>query len=318
MGYFVGAYATSPSSMGWNAEVESDYYRQLKACANIVGLEHPFTGRLHGHDDDWFLANVDPNWDYVFTTVPGVMGSLKTDPNFGIASTDEAGRQSALSFMQGARDAIAKLNQHLGRQAVKAIQVQTAPNQSKACSSTSALQASLETMLEWDWQGAQLLIEHCDTFVEGQTPSKGFLSIEQEIAVLKEVNANTATPLAMVINWGRSVIETRNLEGANQHIKLAKEAGLLAGLMFSGVSDADTEYGAWKDTHMPPTPLDESCYGAPDSWLTPAQIQASIEACGELPEIVGIKLGIRPRDSSLADRVACNKDALAILDKFIV
>ena len=317
MAYFVGAYATSPNVSGWDAELEKNYYEQLKTLNNVKGLEHPFIGSLHNHDDEWFLKNIDPNWDFVFTCVPGIMGALSNNPHFGIASNHEKGREEALLFMRKARDAIAKLNGHLGRKAVCAIEIQTAPNQSKAPSSKQALLASLTTMLEWDWQGAQILIEHCDTFVEGQIPSKGFLKLEDEIEVLNKINKQVELPLALVINWGRSVLETRRCDGAIEHIKLARANGLLQGLMFSGVSDQDSEYGAWKDSHMPAAKVTDDSFGAEHSLLTEKEIHRCLAACdGELPPILGIKIGVRPLETSVDDRVAYIRDTLAILDGY--
>lgn len=317
MKYFVAAYSTSPSKRGWDAEAESDYYAQLKSLSSVRGLEHPFAGKLHGHDDEWFLKNISPDWDYVFTCVPGIMGALSNDPKFGIASTDEGGRKAALDFMQSARDTIEKLTAHLGRQAVQAIEVQTAPSRTQASSSAEALTASLDTMLKWDWCGARIAIEHCDALVETHAPSKGFLALEDEIKVLHQLNQSSNASLGLVINWGRSVLEARSARGALNHIKQSKEAGLLAGLMFSGASSEESEYGVWKDTHMPPVPYEEGAFGAPESLLTVEEIHACLAECGDqLPEIVGIKLGIRPRDADVATRVACNKNALDILEAF--
>lgn len=115
MKYYVGAYASSPCNNGWNAEIESEFYNALKKDPRIQGLEHPFLGKLHSEDDDWFLANIDPNWTYVFTCIPGTMAALGEMPAFGIASADEAGRKAAIAFLAKARDAIAKLNAHCGK-----------------------------------------------------------------------------------------------------------------------------------------------------------------------------------------------------------
>lgn len=315
MKYFVGAYATSPSSMGWNPEVETEYFNQLKAMPNVKGLEHPFVGKLHGQDDEWFLQNIDPNWEFVFTCVPGTMAAIGKNPKFGIASDDEAGRAEALAFMEKAREAIAKLNAHAGKPVVKAIEVQTAPNRGVAGSSMESLKASLTTMQSWDWGGARILVEHCDTYLTGQEPAKGFLTLREELAVLTELNQELKADMGVVINWGRSVIETRSTRGALDHIEQARTAGLLAGLMFSGVSDQDTEYGAWKDTHMPAAKAKDGTIGAEGSLMTEGEMKKCMLAAGasQLP-VVGIKLGIRPKDASLEDRVEFNRAALAIMD----
>jgi hypothetical protein len=99
MKYYLGAYALSPTKKGWDAEVESAFYEDLKTLPNLKGLEHPFYGTLHEHDDDWFLANVEPQWDYVLTCIPGTMNALALDPHFGIASDDLDGRASALALI---------------------------------------------------------------------------------------------------------------------------------------------------------------------------------------------------------------------------
>jgi len=52
----------------------------------------------------------------------------------------------------------------------------------------------------------------------------------------------------VVVQWARSVLETRDPATALAHVRAA--APLLAGVSFCGCSGADTLYGAWQDTHM--------------------------------------------------------------------
>jgi hypothetical protein len=320
MQYTLGAYAASPNHSGWEPELETAFYNELKALPNIKGLEHPFLGALHQHDDNWFLANIDPGWDYVFTCIPGIMNALGKNPLFGLASDDAAGRQAALAFMQNACTAIGKLNTHLGRQAVTAIQVQTAPARNKAPSSTAALKASLQTMLQWDWQGARIVIEHCDAYVPQHTPSKGFLALDDELDVITQLNAKLPEPqrLGMVINWGRSVFETRRVDGALEHILAVQQAGVLTGLMFSGVSDQDSDYGAWRDSHQPPQQSALVKHGAPGSWMSEQAMQQCLAACTDaaaLP-VLGAKIGIRPQSAPISERISYIRDTLAILDRY--
>lgn len=320
MKYYLGAYAASPNHSGWNPELETAFYNELKAMPAIKGLEHPFLGGLHQHDDKWFLANIDPAWDYVFTCIPGIMNALGQNPQFGIASEDEAGRLEALDFMQQACTAIGKLNAHLGRQAVTAIQIQTAPARNKAASSKAALKASLQTMLNWDWQGARIVIEHCDAYVDSHAPSKGFLALTDELDVLRELNAGLpeTQQLGMVINWGRSVFETRTVAGAVEHIQAAQQAGLLSGVMFSGVSDQDSEFGAWRDSHQPPRSSETVLYGEPGSWMTEQAMHYCLAACAK-PDallVLGAKIGIRPHSASVAQRISTIDDTLAILARY--
>ncbi|WP_049721477.1 DUF4862 family protein [Gilvimarinus polysaccharolyticus] len=317
MSYYVGAYASSPCTAGWDPQLETSFYGELKSFGNIKGLEHPFLGeKLHAHDDEWFLSNIAPEWSFVFTCVPGTMAAIGKTPEFGIASDDAAGREQALAFMAKARDAIAKLNAHAGRQVVTAIEMQTAPNQGKARSSAASLKASLEAMLSWDWQGARIVIEHCDSYIDGQVPAKGFLTLADEIQAIQAVNKQLDANVGIVINWGRSVIEARSVTGALDHIKQAKAAGLLAGLMFSGVSDQDTPYGAWSDTHMPAAQSASSSVGATGSLMSEAQMHQCMQAAdAKSLDILGIKLGVRPKEASVAERLAYNREALAIMDR---
>lgn len=320
MTYYLGAYAASPNHSGWDPELETVFYNELKALPNIKGLEHPFIGSLHQYDDDWFLANIHPKWQFVFTCIPGIMNALAHNPLFGLASDDLAGRQEALNFMQQACTAIGKLNAHVGQQVVTAIQIQTAPARHKAASSKASLLTSLETMLGWDWHGAKIVIEHCDAYVGTHLPSKGFLALHDELAILQQLN--DALPaerqLGIVINWGRSVFETRTVAGAVQHIKAAKMAGLLSGVMFSGVSDQDSEYGAWRDSHQPPQQSELIKHGEPGSWMSEAAMHECLAACDkpETLQILGAKIGIRPLNATIKQRIAVIHETLAILDRY--
>jgi len=315
MSYFVGAYAASPNTTGWDPELEARYYERLRALPGIKGLEHPFLGQLHPHDDAWFVQHIDANWRFVFTCIPGVMAAMAKNPHVGLASDDAPGREEALAFVRKARDAIAALNAACGRRVVDAIEIHSAPDQSRASSSVAALTASLATLVQWDWQGTRLVLEHCDAHVPGQVASKGFLSLADEIAAIETTNTRYGSDVGILVNWGRSVLEARSAEGALQHIALAKQHGLLAGLMFSGASGQDTPYGAWRDSHMPPAPAAAGGIGAEGSLLTEAALQACLRASGgrQLP-ILGLKIGIRLTDASLDERMAYIGSVLSRLD----
>ena len=314
MSYFVGAYAASPNTTGWDPELEARYYARLRALPNIKGLEHPFLGSLHPHDDAWFVQHIDPKWRFVFTCIPGVMAAMAKNPQVGLASEDASGREEALAFVAKAREAIATLNAASGRRVVDAIEIHSAPDQSRAASSVAAFTASLATLVQWDWQGARVVIEHCDAHVPGQLASNGFLSLADEIAAIEATNARYGSDVGVVVNWGRSVLETRSAEGALQHIALARQHGVLAGLMFSGASGQDTPYGAWRDSHMPPAPSTAGGVGAEGSLLTDAALQACLHASdGQQLAILGLKIGIRPLDASLDERMAQLSSALGRL-----
>jgi hypothetical protein len=317
MKYFLGAYSTAPATESWDPALQAEYFAQIKTLPNLAGLELPFTGSLHAHDDEWLLAQIDPQWDYVFTAMPGVMDNLSKNPEFGIASDVESGRQAALAFYQQAQQAVLKLSGHLQRQAVRFVQLHSSPARLTASSSSAkALQASLETMQSWDWQGARLVIEHCDTLVEGQDPAKGFLSLDEEIAAINAVNQAVAGDIGLAINWGRSALETRSIEGPIEHVKKAREARLLLGLMFSGASSEESSYGVWKDSHMPPAQAFGGSHYASNSLLTAEQFERCL-AASDYKKLgyLGVKIAAKPATLSVAERVGFNRDALAILDK---
>ncbi|CAA0089971.1 putative protein YiaX1 [Zhongshania aliphaticivorans] len=315
--YIVGAYATVPQSDKWDAQLQAEYLDGIKDLDNIGGVEHAFAGSLHPEDDDWFLANINPEWDFVFTGVPGIMGNIAANPKFGIASDDASGREAALAFYEKMRLAVHKLNTFVNRQAVTHVQLQTSPNQAVAASSAASLTMSLTEMQSWDWGGATLVIEHCDTFVAGQKPSKGFLSIEDELAVIASLNKEFACNIGIAINWGRSALETRSIDGPLEHIKLAVESDLLRGLMFSGVSDEASPYGVWEDTHMPPVlPYVDGrdVYSAEKSLLTEDQISRCLQVVDwSQLQYLGLKIGVCPKTLSAAERVRCNQETLAMI-----
>ena len=51
--------------------------------------------------------------------------------------------------------------------------------------------------------------------------------------------------------------------------------------------------------------------------MTESEIHRCLDACdGALPSVLGIKIGVRPAQTSVNDRVAYNRDTLAILDRY--
>ncbi|WP_323844978.1 DUF4862 family protein [Microbulbifer magnicolonia] len=317
MGYFVGAYATAPVTESWDPAVQAEYLDGLKAMSNARGLEHPFTGSLHPVDDDWFLSAIDPAWDFVFTGMPGVMQRLGSDASFGIASGVEAGRQAALEFYEQARQAIHKLNRHLGRQAVKALLIHAAPRvTADSGPGAAALATSLQTLASWDWDGAALVLEHCDAFVPGQSADKGFLPIETEIEAVVSANRGAASPVGLCINWGRSALEARGVNGPVAHLEAARAAGLLQGLMFSGVSGRESPYGVWRDTHMPPAQAFDIPAFEPCSLLTETEFRRCLEVADpDKLDFMGIKISVRPESLGVAERLAYIAGALHILER---
>jgi hypothetical protein len=173
MGFLIGAYAIAPAAL----EDEAALLAGLAARADVRGLELPFTGALHRSDEPWLLARLRPDWDHVVTLIPGTMGRLQADKVFGLASADMA--RQALA-------AVARLNEAVGRAAVIAVEVQSAPSRGPAgaMGSAEAFARSLAEVASWDWFGARIVVEHCDAHRAGHPQHKGFLSLDDELAAI--------------------------------------------------------------------------------------------------------------------------------------
>ncbi len=315
MKVIVGAYAASPCHSAWNPEAEGAYFKGLAALPEIGALELPFFGSLHRYDDDWFLANVPRHWDYLMTCIPGVMITAGQMPEFGLASTSESGRRAAIEFTDKARQAVLRLNRHLGRKAVLGVEIHSAPplNEKIAASVGSNREKFLESLSEvrsWDWDGARLTIEHCDRYASGGlAPAKGFLSIEDEIWAATQSCGET--PIGILVNWGRSAIEGRSAETPVTHLLQAKKAGLVDGVIFSGASQGDALYGDWADSHAP---FGKGAVGRSEcvtSLMTPKSVRLSLDAAGPDAHFSGFKIQALPKDLSAAQRIEFVRDCLS-------
>ena len=194
--FVVGSYATSPNLWALenggeiNHTAEADFYAKLRTINMIDGLEVQLNpaGSMHSFDEQIFLDEyVSPHWCAVITCIGGTMGNITKNPRFGLASDDTRGRLDAIEFAKEALAAVTRWNSRgKGCGKVLAVQLHSAPNQMKGSSSSASLRKSLETLMEWDWQGARLIIEHCDA--PGETVSKGFLPLSHEIGAVYEAN----------------------------------------------------------------------------------------------------------------------------------
>lgn len=311
--FIVGSYVASLSLRKWDAENETAFYAQLKARPLIRGIEHGFYGTLHRYDDAWFLRNVDPKWKFLFTGIPGTMERLASDPNFGLASPDESGRKRAVEFIRTANDAVRRLNSSLGHQAVLAMTVHSAPT---ARASTSAFTQSLIEIAGWDWDGAALHVEHCDAVRKDGAHAKGFLPLTDEITAIESARAEAPrTPVAAMLNWGRSVVEGRDANHVLSHIDALKTRELLKGFIFSGTTaSAESPYGYFGDKHAPAPTVFGDTMLASESLMTPDQIRESLSA---LPfdslDYLGFKVMPRPVDRDFSQSLALIDRMLEIL-----
>lgn len=297
---FVAAYAAVPPGP-FDPAAESAVYDGLERLG-VGGLEQPFFGTLHRADEGFLLGQLRADWDVVLTTLPGTMDRLKEDPGFGLAASRPEGRKRALEFLESALRAVERIDACLGRRAVRAVEVHSAP---RPAHSAQALAESLSELRRWDWRGATLLVEHCDAARADGGHDKGFLPLEKEVDAV--LGSSGPTPAACSLNWGRSALEGRSGRMPLEHIARLKEAGLYGGLVFSGVTPVHPDYGSWKDSHAP---FSTSC---PASLLTP---EAAAEALAlGAPPLLGLKVQPLPASLDVPARLAVVADALASLGK---
>ena len=294
--YIVGAYATSPNLLSWNEESETTYFNLLKQLTQIRGLELPFWGdSIHPHDNEWLLQNMDPNWQNVITCIPGTMKFLEYDEYFGLASQDKNSRLDAINFYFRVLECVKILNNRFGENNVLAVQVASSPKNTnqKNNGTKDIFYESLSEIVSWDWLGARIVIEHCDSITEfNPIPKKGFLSLEDEIDTINKINSAHNYQCGMTINWGRSVIEDKNVLGPIRHIKESIKHNALSGLMLSGTTDSNNNlYGEWSDLHMPPANYLNFQHFESESLMSFDNIKNTIAACDyNKLDYLGIKL----------------------------
>lgn len=292
MDVILGAYPASPTLFDWDPALESEFLDGVEHIPEVSGLEIPWAGSLHAHDETWPLTRIPSRLRLVVTDVPFAVKSRLTDPSTGLASRDEAGRQRSLATARALRDDVQRLVEARGTGNVLAVELHSAPLRRQG--SPAALADSLAEIATWDWGGASLLIEHCDAEVPGHEPQKGFLLLDEEI----EAIAASGAAVGIALNWGRSAIELRDPDAVLDHVRAARDAGLLRAVIFSGAADRESAFGApWLDAHLPFARSTSVPDGDPDSLLTEERIR-TVLAEGA-PTWVGAKVGW-PRDGSPA------------------
>ena len=320
--YIIGAYATAPSLGTTTNDIERKYYKKLvDDIPEIKGLEVPFLGHnIHPFGSKFLFEVMQPSWDNVLTCIPGTMGSLSKNPAFGLASDDIHGRAEAVAMHKRANIMLHRMNNHFGKKSIFSVQIATAPSVpvNGITSSLDSFLQSMDEMLIWDWAGAKLVIEHCDTFVLGQGFEKGFLSIEKELEAFETLSKEHS--LGVTINWARSAIEGRNIQKPIDHLNLVMAKNLLSGLIFSGVSNNDKKYGRWNDTHVPFAKIEEYKFYEKNSLLTLDNIKNTLNVVNiNKLDYLGIKLLAMPiNNSTLERRVGLNRDAVSILNQVVL
>lgn len=308
-GYVVGAYATSPAHQKWDPPLEGEFFEALESESRIGALEVPWLGAIHPHDPQWFMSHFPKRFAAVLTGIPSTMSQLSANPWFGLASPDENSRQASIRHAASMRDGIKALNDAMGLQTVRVVELHSGPREYADCASFTR---SLQEIAAWDWDSALLVIEHCDAYIPGQAPEKGFLTLTDEIAAIKQSGAD----IGISLNWGRSAIELRDAERVVEHVLEAKASGLLHGIIFSGASDVDCALGqAWIDAHHPFQRSESHPWGIPESLMTEGRVLGALKPAEGLAWS-GVKLGWPPNvQGSVTQRVQMISDALNVLDQ---
>lgn len=285
----VSAYPVSPAHAQWDPVLEGELLPAICALEGVAGLEIPWMGDIHPHDDAWFLEHV-PAVPLAVTPIPFVMRRVGQDAHYGLASADPAGREAALDDLRRVAADVARIDDESAA-SVAVVALHTAP---QVTGSQDALARSLAEVSTWDWRGASLVIEHCDAYVPDQAYEKGFLPLGAEIAAVAD------TPVGLWINWGRSAIELRDADAVTRQIAEAAASGRLAGVAFSGAAPVESPYGyPWIDAHLPIA----STYPESLSLLDDAHVSDALAAAGDVPWL-GLKAARRPDDTTAADALA--------------
>jgi uncharacterized protein DUF4862 len=308
-GYVVGAYTATPTASGWDPALETDYYEALAADDRIGALELPWMGDLHAHDEEWLFTHLPAAFGTVLTDVAQAFLASRDNPGYGLASDDPEGRALALADAAALRDDARRLNDRLGRRAVHAVELHSAPRASAG--SAKSLARSLTDIAGWDWDSADLVIEHVDALVAGHDPEKGFLSLGDEIEAIKA----SATDIGIALNWGRSALELRDPDRVTEHVTIARNAGLLRGCIFSGTSDQRGYFDRpWVDAHNMFRRSPAHPFGDPDSLLTDERVR-TVAATAGTGAWLGVKLWWPPKlPGTVAERAAMIRHALDSLD----
>lgn len=318
----LGSYALAPHP----GQDEATFYAALRDVAfDAYELPVP-TSDAAAHVTSWILKHLPDDRDVVLTAIPSTMRRLGESPGYGLASSDDEGRQAALTDLAVVGELAQRLADASGRRRVVAVEVHSAPGpdggnaRGGAPGSSEALASSLADIAGWG-TGARIVVEHCDRLVSGQRPEKGFFSIADEIAAVRRAvdlglpaADDGGSPLGVALNWGRSAIEARDAAAPVAHARAAAAAGVLRGVMLSGATPEATEWGEpWTDAHIPPRGAAAALTASAASALDVEQARATFAAAAGGLDYVGAKVSARPLDASVTDRVALAEATLALV-----
>lgn len=309
--YYIATYATSPSPDKWNSHLEKSYFSTLSNNKEIIGIEHPVYLNEERYPIAWLNENIPDNWQIIITALPLFMNELKNNPLIGLASSDEKDRYAAIKIMEKIAKYIEKINVSFARKIVTKLHFHSLPRNNKEilAGNKLALKKSLQDMQNINWNNIELNLEHCDAYINNQEVDKGFLLLEDELEALDHIKG-----YGIMLNWGRSAIETKSAKGVISHINQAKNSNLLKGFFFSGcTNNPQSSYGYWKDTHMPPKNFINGNYLQNDSMLGKEEIRDTLKELNERIYL-GIKVSNRFEESNIKTSVELNLETIKAIN----
>jgi len=245
----LGAYASLPREARSDARLNDAHLRAAIEATGCSGLEVPWASATFVADEESLVRLLEAGGSHVLTMVAATM-EARADGRFGLASLDPDGRRAAVELVRDAHAATVAMSDRAGRPVVAAVEVQSAASVDLSArdAHVAALTESLDEIAGWDWRGARVLLEHCDSAL-GVRPVKGFLPLDDELRALAALDP--AAGVGVGVNWGRSVLETRDTATAVDHVRRADALGLLGAHAYSGVAATDNPLGeAWADNHV--------------------------------------------------------------------
>jgi len=266
----IAGYTAAPAE----AVAAAAYYDVLLQVPEADGLEFAWNGAPTPAQLAPVLSRIPRAWTITLNDIPATWRASVQQPTFGLASPDESGRKAAIAMVREVHAGIRAMNDNAGRNIVLATEFHCAPGFDNRVvdGDANAFKRSLDEMSTMDWEGCSVMIEHCDAFLPGQKPAKGFLRLHDEIAVLKGL---AGAPIGLSLNWGRSLIEVRDAERVMDHVVQAAGAGVLKAFTFSGTAGSDNVYGsAWADSHLPFADTTDRAFAEPASMMTTARVLA--------------------------------------------
>jgi hypothetical protein len=311
MKLIIAGYTAAPTQ----PQAAAEYYGELMQLKQADGLEFAWSGPQTPDLLEPVLSRLPAAWSITLNDIPATWRACTDNPKFGLASPDAAGRESAVRMVGDMRAGIKRINERAGRQVVAALEIHSAPgfDNRVLMPDARAFKQSLEEIAALDWAGCSVMVEHCDAFIDGQKPAKGFLRLDDEIRTLGSL---AGSPVTLSLNWGRSMIELRDADRVLDHVIAASRSGLLRGYTFSGTAGTDNEYGvAWLDSHLPFANTVNADYQESASGMTTARAAQVLPYLGDC-EFVAIKTNWPSKRTDPLERaasVAANFDTLVAL-----